>query len=265
MTKTLANPGVGANSAGDATSANGNVGDTSVSDVELDDDADLVGVPDEPDAPPVKPAAKAATPPAKAAAKPGAKPEGKADGKPEGKPAAKSLVAAAAAKTAAAGKGEQAAKVATTSAVPEHYELKGADGEPLDEASVKAVDAFARKLGLSNEAAQQYVDHEIERVSAQSAAWQEQIRNDPALGGDNLERSLEYAARGLQVFDADMQKLLDGALGDHPVVFRNLVNLGKRQSPDTQARSSADERPPARTDEDELRDMYPEDFASANR
>lgn len=151
---------------------------------------------------------------------------------------------------------------------PEKYELKRPDGEQLDGDTLKAVESVARKLNLTNEAAQAYVDHEVERVNAQWSEWQETIRQDKELGGDNLKQSLAYAKKASQLGTPGFQKLLEGPWGDHPEVFRTLVAMGRAISPDTQAGAGGDgtgKKAGSKTREQELRDRYPEDFAPQTR
>lgn len=150
---------------------------------------------------------------------------------------------------------------------PGKYEWKAPEGRAFDTPTLTAFEESCREAGLSNENAQKILDkvapviaqRQLEHISAQQDAWAEQIRQDPKLGRDNLEASLDLAARGRAMLPAATQQLLEGPFGDHPAMFAGLVELGRRLSPDSQVGPGAARKPSANPEEDLLREQYPND------
>jgi hypothetical protein len=128
---------------------------------------------------------------------------------------------------------------------PEAYEFKTPKGLPDDYApDDKVLASFtekARELGLSQEKAQQMLDYmlptmhgrEAEQQVQRAAKWADEARNDKEIGGKNLDASLADSQRALKAFGTpELQKLLDGPMGNHPEVIRVLAKIGKTVKPD---------------------------------
>lgn len=136
---------------------------------------------------------------------------------------------------------------------PEKYELKIADalaekGVTFDTDAFEAVEPVFRKMGLSNDEAQEFVDHYAEKVlpklaertdaamldraKAQRKEWRDAFEADPEIGGDNRDASLSAAARafdhyGLKKGEGFRLLLDESGLGDHPDVIRTFARVGR--------------------------------------
>lgn len=143
------------------------------------------------------------------------------------------------------------------------YILELPEDHEWREGEEEALIAYAEAHGLSNEGLQAMVDMGIEAVNAavsdlqeayeqRMSEWQEQVRNDPELGGANFEATLGQARKavtslgkevavvdpgsgkpvldnqGRPTYQNDLVVALDetGA-GNHPVIVRVMAQLGK--------------------------------------
>lgn len=169
---------------------------------------------------PVTPATPPATPPAT-----------------EPNPDAAAAAAAAEAKVKEeAAKGDKPVTDPKASTVPEKYELKLPDGSQLEAASLDRTAEFSKKLGLSNEQAQEMLNREsesfgkyVEDLKSTADGWLEQTKADKDLGGDNFAETAELCKRVTDRFaDEDTKKLMNETkLGDHPSVVRMFRKIGK--------------------------------------
>lgn len=121
--------------------------------------------------------------------------------------------------------------------VPEKYELKLPEGVT---AMPEGFEARAKAAGFTAEQAQAALDGEFAARTAvakeheaafQSAvkAWGEQTAADPEIGGANLEASKAMAAKAMAEFGSpEMKAFLESTgFGNHPVVVKHFVQLGK--------------------------------------
>ena len=125
---------------------------------------------------------------------------------------------------------------------PEKYELSLPEDSLLDSSVVDEISAYAKEKGLSNEDAQGLLDREIANVDKyvaevekEQAAWVDEVKNDPELGGDNFEKTAELATRVVDRFgDEKLKELLtDSRYGDHPTIVRFLSKIGASMTDDT--------------------------------
>jgi len=154
---------------------------------------------------------------------------------------------------AAAAAGDPPAPAAPV--VPETYDLKLPEGSALDAAIVERTAATARALGLTNDAAQQLLDHDVALLTARQAAeaearqatidawkpggsewtkrdaaWTAQAKADPELGKtpEEFSASLERARQALEKYGPETKALLDETgFGSHPAVLRMLARVGR--------------------------------------
>lgn len=124
-----------------------------------------------------------------------------------------------------------------TFTVPEGYEL---NAEVTDEFK-----AFAKDLGLPPEKAQAAVDMGVKLIEshtkaitaafeAQKEAWRNDVVNDKEIGGNNLTANLAVANKAIEAFfPPEFRSLLESTgLGNHPVLVKGLVAIGKGISED---------------------------------
>ncbi len=120
-----------------------------------------------------------------------------------------------------------------TPAVPERYDLKLPTDTRLDAAALERTAAEARALGLSQEAAQKYLEAKhaevgkyVETIQTQHATqvkqWETDVKADPELGGDKFARTAELSARFVDTFGSPTFKkmLSDTGYGNHPELVR---------------------------------------------
>lgn len=136
----------------------------------------------------------------------------------------------------------------TPTVVPERYDLKAPANAQLDAAFLERTAAEARALGLSQEAAQKYLEAKHGEIAKFQEAqltqhaqrvqqWAEQTKNDPEIGGANFAQTSELAAR---VFDKyatpEFKKLVgEAGFGNHPELVRVFARIGKAISEDALA------------------------------
>lgn len=148
----------------------------------------------------------------------------------------------------------EAARVAAapkqTVGAPQKYaDFKLPDGVKLEADRLTQLHTTARELGLSQEAAQKFVDREValekDAADAQGAEatrltteWKAALAADKEIGGEKLNATLALGKRVLSTFTRDaksdkLEKLLnDGAMGSHPEVVRFLSWIGAALSED---------------------------------
>lgn len=143
---------------------------------------------------------------------------------------------------AAAKKGDQDAP----EGAPEAYaDFKLADGLQMDVETLDAFKGLAKELNISQGKAQQIIDMqaalEVKREQAetdarlkQSQAWADEVKNDPDIGGERYQASVETAVKVIQAFgDPTLTGLLnDSGLGNHPALVKFCHRIGKAISED---------------------------------
>lgn len=171
---------------------------------------------------------------------PAAPPAGDATATPVDKIAADAAAPLADAKGTADAKAvDDAAKAAP--AIPEKYEFKGEDGNPLltDEVVAEWTPLF-KEIGLTNENAQKLAAFQLQQqadtgkqlndaLAADDVLWMEQAKSDPEIGGVNFAASLERNQAFLAKYgDAEASALLkDSRLGNHPALIRMFAKAAK--------------------------------------
>lgn len=121
------------------------------------------------------------------------------------------------------------------------YEFKMPEGIEMDQAAAEAFIPIAKELGLSQEQAQKIVDIQAQAVQRQTEAWlqtqaqwADEVRGDKEIGGDRLNESLAQAKRAIDfIGDPALTKLLnETGYGNHPVLVKAFVKIGKQLAPD---------------------------------
>ena len=118
----------------------------------------------------------------------------------------------------------------------EDIEIDIPEGGQVDAENLDKFVALAKDLGLNKKQAQKIFDLNVEfakaetvRFEADRAEWLKTIKSDEDFGMDNFEKSKELAKRAMKRFANDELKgLLDATgFGDHPDVFKLMVNVGR--------------------------------------
>lgn len=125
---------------------------------------------------------------------------------------------------------------------PESYaDFTLPEGVELDAAALDEIKAVAKELNLPQEQAQKLVDLRAkdqkagaERFENARKEWADQTMADPEIGGDKWNESKAAASRALQAFGSkELTELLNSSgLGNHPVVVKTFVRIGKAVSED---------------------------------
>ena len=150
---------------------------------------------------------------------------------------------------------------------PEKYDdFTVAEGFTWGDGELEQAEAFAKEAGLTQEQAQKYVDSLVNNskvageayaavfkkaIADRQEAWKGAVKDDPDLGGNNLEKTLANAAKAIQSFGKEVEvkdekgevvKGKDGkpqmkndlrealeitGAGDHPVIVRVFEHLGR--------------------------------------
>lgn len=115
------------------------------------------------------------------------------------------------------------------------------EGLGVDEELLGEFKAEAKRLNLSQEDAQKFVDlqakaaaRQAEQLASVRAQWADQSKTDKEFGGDALSENLGVAKKAMDAFATpELRKLLnDSGLGNHPEVIRTFVRVGKAISED---------------------------------
>lgn len=125
------------------------------------------------------------------------------------------------------------------------YDLKAADGTPLDAARAEKFVAYAKEHKLSNEQAQAVLNRENDAVSSYQAAvneqfkqrataWVEEVKSDKEFGGENFAKNAELVKRVVERFgNENLKKTLnETGLGNYPELFSFVTRIGKAFSED---------------------------------
>lgn len=120
------------------------------------------------------------------------------------------------------------------------YDIKLAEGSPIDAALVEDLVSFAKEKGLSPEQAQALVDREeqivkdfvqaqAEQVQKQKEDWKKACVTDKEIGGPEFAKNVELSTRFLKKYghESIVKYLDDSGLGNHPEVVRMFVKLAK--------------------------------------
>lgn len=137
-------------------------------------------------------------------------------------------------------KAADAAKAAAP-VIPDKYEFKGEDGNPLlpDEVVNEWAPVF-KDLKLDQAGAEKLVQHQLKQQAVMGkqlddaltndrTVWKQLAQSDPTFGGVNFEANVKLTNEAVAKYgDAEFSSLLkDSGLGDHPAVLRFLASVGK--------------------------------------
>lgn len=131
---------------------------------------------------------------------------------------------------------------------PITYEaFKTPEGLALDEAKVAEFSKLAAEAKMPQEVAQKFVDlytAELKQLteapmrawSALQNQWQEEVRNDPVIGGANLDKNLAATKAGLSNLLGEEAKAFFDALnitgaGNNPAILRGLMKAAAPHAP----------------------------------
>ena len=154
-------------------------------------------------------------------------------------------------------------------AVPPVLTLKAPDGSLLDAGAVERTTAQVAKLGLSQEHAQEVLEHVHKEVAAYQTAqeatakrlmsqdWIAQVKADPELGGAKYDETIRMSSLARQRFMRPefLQMLNDSGLGNHPENVRAWAAVGRLMAEANLITSG--ETPPAPPVKDPLKVLYP--------
>lgn len=134
-------------------------------------------------------------------------------------------------------------------AVPEEYEPFAIDGQQFSEEQVAGFATTARKLGLSQENAQEMFaamvptarEYLVNDLVAKSKEWADATAKDPEIGGANFEANKGIAKQAYARYATpELRAILTGSgLGNHPEVIRLFFRIGKTMQQDSGVTGSA--------------------------
>jgi hypothetical protein len=142
--------------------------------------------------------------------------------------------------------------------VPETYEFKMPDGTALDASAVEIVSPVLKKLGVSQEGAQEladaYMGIQAKQVAQQSERWLAESRADKEIGGAKWDETTRLAQKAFAEFATPELKALveSTGLGNHPALLKTFVALAKRSAQDTHIPATA-----SYTDDDRATRLFP--------
>lgn len=130
--------------------------------------------------------------------------------------------------------------------VPEKYELKMPEKSLLEQADLDEVATYAKEKKLSNEQAQALLNEKnqdravfhqrlMDKHNQTADAWTDEIKSDPEIGGTKYEESSIFAKKAFDAFaPPGLQKAFaETRLGNHPLLFKWAVRVGRAMSPKT--------------------------------
>jgi hypothetical protein len=157
---------------------------------------------------------------------------------------------------------------------PEAYELTAPEGMTLDAETLDLATPIFKELNLSNEQAQKLMpvagefakriqqagqQQMLAEVATQRAAWGQEAKADPEIGGKNWDASVTTTAKALDTLGFEKGSpfrvlLEESGLGNHPEMIRAFVRVGKAVSEDSDfVRGNAG----AQTESNPARLLYP--------
>lgn len=133
---------------------------------------------------------------------------------------------------------------AVKSGAPEKYEaFKLGEDTVVESEGLQAFSEAARKHGLSQEAAQEFVDslapsvenHLKSRVVEQAKHWAEEAEADKEIGGSDFKANIATAKKAYDHYATDELRhvLTATGLSNHPEVLRLFYRLGKNLQQDS--------------------------------
>lgn len=129
---------------------------------------------------------------------------------------------------------DAAAKLKAETSAPEAYEdFTLPEGMEMDADVLGEFKNLAKELNIPQAKAQQLINFQTQlatkqaeqyqaAVTKQSQEWAAAIKNDPEIGGENYDKSVESAIKVIQSFgDPALTELLNtSGLGNHPALFK---------------------------------------------
>lgn len=129
---------------------------------------------------------------------------------------------------------DAAAKLKAETSAPEAYEdFALPEGMEMDADVLGEFKNLAKELNIPQAKAQQLIDFQTQLATKQAEQyqaavikqgqdWAAEVRNDPVLGGENYEKSVESAIKVIQSFgDPALTELLKSTgLGNNPALFK---------------------------------------------
>lgn len=129
---------------------------------------------------------------------------------------------------------------------PIEYKFELPEGFELNEEVANEFKELAQELKLPADKAQQTVDFGVKLITdaftKQAAAfeelkgeWREQVVSDKEIGGEKLTENLQLANKTIdKFFDPEFRSLLEtSGLGNHPIMVKGLLAIGRAVSEDT--------------------------------
>lgn len=136
--------------------------------------------------------------------------------------------------------------------VPEKYDLKLPDGALLDSVALEEISAYAKEKGYTQEQAQELLQRENDAIldyteksqeshRAQVLKWKQEVMADKEIGGEQFNINIEYAHRVLQKYAPKefVQTLEKTGFGNHPLLVKTFVAIGKAMQPDKIVKSDS--------------------------
>lgn len=127
-----------------------------------------------------------------------------------------------------------------TGGAPESYdfsELKNAQGENYNQVTLDIVGGLAKSLNLNNDQAKEflsnaesvYTEAQAKAIRAQSLEWQEQLKQDPELGGNNFNKTRANLFAVMSKYgNKEVADIFNkSGLGNHPAFVRMFNEIGK--------------------------------------
>lgn len=153
-------------------------------------------------------------------------------------PAAKAGLLADTPKTA------ETVKIAAIDTPPATITLKGAEGQTIDDATLRAVETFAKDAGLSQAQAEKILAREVAGRTASETAWKEsqkaevakvgdtwraEAEKHPEIGGDKLPAAIESAKRALAAYATPEERkaIADSPFANNPMFIAIMSRAAK--------------------------------------
>lgn len=120
------------------------------------------------------------------------------------------------------------------------YKLESPKESVLPDSHMESVIEYAKQNKLSNEQAQKLLERDNGLIAgfqeqkesefkATAAAWVDQTKKDPEIGGDHFEENVTLAKNALKEFGSDtlLTQLDETGFGNHPEIVRTFSRIGK--------------------------------------
>lgn len=124
----------------------------------------------------------------------------------------------------------------------EYADFSSPEGVELDTEVLGDLKTLAKEMNLPQAQAQKIVDLGVKLQQKQADAWQAQmekwvgeVKADKDIGGEKLAENLGIARKAIDSFGPpELKELLNSSgLGNHPVLIKTFLNIGKAISEDS--------------------------------